>query len=75
MGNSSLSKSKYENEICAICNKKIDVKNLLICVRCQVSLHESCYDIATSINQSYTKCPSCNRIGCIGKFPCFSSKL
>ena len=75
MGNSSFSKSKYENEICAICNKKIDVKNLMICVRCQVSLHESCYDIATDINQTYTKCPCCYRIGSVGKFPCMNSRL
>ena len=75
MVNRSFLKSNYENEICAICNKIVDVKNLLMCVRCQVSLHESCYDSATSINQSYNICPICNRIGCVIKFPCMHSRL
>jgi hypothetical protein len=75
MVNRSFLKSNYENEICVICNKIVDVKNLLMCVRCHVSLHESCYDFATSINRSYNICPICNRIGCVIKFPCMNSRL
>ena len=75
MVNRSFLKSNYENEICVICNKIVDVTNLLMCVRCHVSLHESCYDIATSINQSYNICPLCNRIGSVGKFHCMNSLL
>jgi hypothetical protein len=75
MGNISSLESKHQNDICAICNKNIDIQNLLMCVRCDISFHESCYDIATSSNKTYTKCPTCNRIGCIGKFPCVNSKL
>ena len=75
MVNISFLKSNYDNEICAICNKNVDVKKLLICVRCHVSLHELCYDIWTSMNKSYNICPICNRIGCVIKFPCMNSRL
>ena len=49
MGNCTSLESKHQNDICAICNKNIDVKNLLICVQCNISLHEACYDIASDI--------------------------
>jgi hypothetical protein len=74
MGNTTSLESKHQNDICAICNKNIDIQNLLMCVRCNISLHESCYDIATSFNKTYTKCPACNRIGSVGKFHCINSK-
>ena len=75
MGNSTSLESKYQNNICAICNKNIEIKDLVMCVRCNISLHESCYDIATKLNKTYIKCPHCNRIGSVSKFPCANSKL
>ena len=87
MGNCTSLESKHQNDICAICNENIDIQKLLICVRCIISLHESCYDdsnislhescyddIETTSNKTYTKCPACKIIGSIGKFHCINSK-
>ena len=73
MGNSTSLESKHQNDICAICNKNIDIRNLLMCIRCNISLHDSCYDIATKLNKTFTRCPLCNRIGCVGKFHSMNS--
>jgi hypothetical protein len=75
MGNCTSLESKHQNDICAICNENIDIQKLLICVRCNISLHESCYDdIETTSKKTYTKCPACKIIGSIGKFHCINSK-
>jgi hypothetical protein len=54
--------------ICEICNKQIHLDELLICVRCEISLHESCYRNTNDNNKNYTQCPKCERVGCIGKY-------
>ena len=53
--------------MCEICNKQIQLSDLLTCVRCNISLHTSCYDIVNG-NKNYTQCPKCERVGCIGKY-------
>jgi len=80
MGNCTSLESKHQNDICAICNQNIDIQKLLMCVKCNISLHESCYDNAPKIindDTNYnkcTKCPLCGCKGCIGKFPSINSK-
>ena len=48
---------------CSICFNKI-FTNYLICIRCNIYLHEKCYKPYQHDN--YTKCPYCNQVGCIG---------
>ena len=60
--------SNRQTDICKFCNDKIQPTQLLVCVRCDISLHESCYNIANCNNTNYTQCPKCERIGCIGKY-------
>jgi hypothetical protein len=59
--------SNHKPKMCEICNKKIQPSQLLICVRCNISLHESCYYVSNN-NKDYTQCPKCERIGYIGKY-------
>jgi len=63
---------------CFICSKKINVEDLVVCVRCNISLHNTFYD-KNCDNKNYTKCsnkicsdknyticPNCNHIGSLG---------
>ncbi len=73
--NNSCSQSTPTDNLCYICNKNIHIRTLAMCVRCNISLHQTCYDNFTSYHKTYVKCPNCNRIGSIGQFPCPNSKL
>jgi hypothetical protein len=46
-------------------NNKINVEDLVICTRCNIVLHDTCYDNICS-NKNYTQCPNCNHIGSLG---------
>ncbi len=68
----------YVTSECFICKGKIDdLKSLLVCIRCNISLHTSCekkyrkekYDcdkVNHTICPDHTICPNCNIKSCIG---------
>jgi hypothetical protein len=52
---------------CFSCYDKINAEDLVICTRCNISLHNTCYDNICA-NKNYTICPNlnCNHIGSLG---------
>jgi hypothetical protein len=63
-------RNKYDIELqkdkeCHICKKRIEIEELIMCVRCNIKLHSECAD-SIKDNKSYCKCPNCNRIGSLG---------
>ncbi len=49
---------------CYTCSKKIDDKTYIICVRCEIALHNECE--ASYGHKYYTVCPRCDRGGSLG---------
>jgi len=50
---------------CFSCYDKINVEDLVICTRCNISLHNTCY-VNICANKNYTQCPNCIHIGSLG---------
>ncbi len=69
MGNQTSSESDIKDICkCLICWENIDKKNLLLCTRCNIQMHDNCFKNFSSIkNIDYCFCPHCQRIGTIGK--------
>ena len=57
-------KSKHDSK-CFSCYHKINVEDLVICTRCNISLHNTC-ECENRANKNYTQCPNCNNIGSLG---------
>jgi len=55
---------KSKNRICYTCSKQIQDKTFIICVRCQISLHNKCEQ--SYGHKYYTVCPRCDRGGSLG---------
>ena len=50
---------------CLICWDEIGHRDWSTCVRCHIYLHNHCEQTLRG-NQGYTKCPHCQRVGCLG---------
>lgn len=50
------------DKICLVCSKKIEDKTFIICVRCNIHLHNHC-ELDTCVSKYYTQCPNCQRCG------------
>jgi len=46
-----------------IVDKEVDH---ITCVRCKITLHDSCYKSGKDNEKNYTECPSCARTGSLG---------
>jgi len=59
-----ISKSNHTSK-CFRCNNKINVEDVVICVKCNIVLDDTCYDIFCS-DKDYTQCPNCKSVGSLG---------
>jgi hypothetical protein len=57
-------KSNHDSK-CFNCSNKINVEDVVICVKCNIVLDDTCYDIICS-DKDYTKCPNCEAVGSLG---------
>ena len=56
-----------QTKSCFICNDKVSKKIIHVqCVRCNIYMHNTCYNESKPADIDYTQCKSCNRCGCIG---------
>jgi hypothetical protein len=60
--------NNINNDKCLICLKKVELENLVKCVRCAIKLHDYCFEKDSDAKKlNYTKCPHCQRIGSLGQ--------
>lgn len=56
----------YDN--CIVCWDKIKRKHLITCIRCNVQMHNFCYEHFSKIKKyNVCVCPHCQRIGTLGQ--------
>lgn len=53
------------DEKCFICSSEIKEREFVVCVRCNIKLHNEC-EVNTRQNKYYTQCPNCHRCGSLG---------
>ena len=63
-GNRNDENKNVKIKTCYKCSKKINETSYVICVRCNISLHEYCE--ASYGYKYYTVCPRCDRCGSLG---------
>ena len=57
-----------KNNNCLICSKKVELEELVECTRCNIKMHDYCYEnISKTKNLTYTKCPNCPGVGTLGQ--------
>lgn len=60
--NSNTHDNKYD--ICLICWEKIKPKFLVSCSKCNIQIHDFCYQNYNKIKKyNYCVCPHCQRVG------------
>jgi hypothetical protein len=63
MGNTNTNTNK-DGDICLVCWEKIHKRHILICNKCNIQMHLSCYKNYNIINKhTLCICPHCQRIG------------
>jgi hypothetical protein len=61
---------KHDNkyDICLVCWERIKPKNIVSCSRCNIQIHDFCYQNYNKINKyNYYICPHCQRVGTFEK--------